>query len=58
LLVVGGGGGRLQGGRHIQYEDSPPMANLLVSLMDKLDVPVDNIGISTGSLPLEPLSGV
>lgn len=58
LLVVGGGGGRLQGGRHLKYDDSPPMANLLVSLMDKLDVPVDNIGISTGSLPLEPLSGV
>lgn len=58
LLVVGGGGGRLQGGRHLKYDNSPPMANLLVSLMDKLDVPVDNIGISTGSLPLEPLSGV
>lgn len=58
LLVAGGGGGRLQGGRHIQYEGSPPMANLLVSLMDKLDVPVNNIGISTGSLPLEALSGV
>jgi hypothetical protein len=58
LLVVGGGGGRLEGGRHLKYEDSPPMANLLVSLMEKLDVPVDNIGISTGTLPMEPLSGV
>jgi hypothetical protein len=56
--VVGGGGGRLEGGRHLKYEDSPPMANLLVSLMEKLDVPVDNIGISTGTLPMEPLSGV
>ena len=34
------------------------MANLLVTLMDKLDVPVGQIGGSTGALPLETLSGV
>ena len=39
LLVVGGGAGRLKGGRHLKYSDKPTMANLLVTLMDKLDVP-------------------
>jgi len=34
------------------------MANLLVTLMDKLDVPVERIGGSTGRLPLETLSGM
>jgi hypothetical protein len=34
------------------------MANLLVTLMDKMDVPVDKIGASTGALPLDTLSGV
>ena len=34
------------------------MANLLVTLMDKMDVPVERIGGSTGKLPLEALSGV
>jgi hypothetical protein len=58
LLVVGGGAGRLEGGRHVSYADKPPMANLLVTLMDKLDVPVDKIGGSTGRLPLDTLSGV
>jgi hypothetical protein len=58
LLVVGGGAGRLKGGRHLVYADKPLMANLLVTLMDKLGVPVDKLGGSTGKLPLEPLSGV
>jgi Protein of unknown function (DUF1552) len=58
LLVVGGGAGRLKGGRHLTYTDKPTMANLLVTLMDKLDVPIDHIGGSTGKLPLDTLSGV
>ena len=58
LLVVGGGAGTLKGGRHLTYADKPSMANLLVTLMDKLDVPVERIGGSTGSLPIDTLSGV
>jgi hypothetical protein len=58
LLLAGGGAGRLKGGRHLVYSDEPPMANLLVTLMDKLDYPVEQIGGSTGSLPLDTLSGV
>jgi len=58
LLVMGGGAGRLKGGRHLTYSDKPTMANLLVTLMDKMDVPVERIGGSTGKLPLDTLSGV
>jgi len=58
LVVVGGGAGRLQGGRHLTYTDKPSMANLLVTLMDKLDVPVEKLGGSTGALPIDTLSGV
>jgi hypothetical protein len=58
LLVMGGGAGRLKGGRHLKYADKPTMANLLVTLMDKMDVPVDHLGGSTGKLPLDTLSGV
>ena len=58
ILVVGGGAGRLKGGRHLAYSDKPTMANLLVTLMDKLDVPVERIGGSTGKLPIDTLSGV
>ncbi len=55
LLVVGGGAGRLKGGRHLSYSDKPPMANLLVTLMDKLDVPVDRLGGSTSRLEIDTL---
>jgi hypothetical protein len=58
LLVVGGGAGRLKGGRHLVYRDKPSMANLLVTLMDKLGVPVERIGGSTGRLPIDTLPGV
>ena len=58
LLVMGGGAGRLKGGRHLTYSDKPTMANLLVTLMDKMDVPVERIGGSTGKLPLDTLSGM
>jgi hypothetical protein len=58
LLLAGGGGGRIKGGRHLKYTDAPPMSNLLVTLMDKMDVPVERIGASTGPLPIDTLSGV
>jgi Protein of unknown function (DUF1552) len=58
ILVMGGGAGKLKGGRHLKYEGKPTMANLLVTLMDKLDVPVEHIGGSTGHLPLDTISGV
>ncbi len=58
LLVVGGGAGRIKGGRHLTYSNKPSMANLLVTLMDKMDVPVDHIGGSTGELPIDTLTGV
>src|SRR5215216_1052126 len=44
LMLVGGGAGTLKGGRHLKYSDKPSMANLLVTLMDKMDVPVERIG--------------
>ena len=58
LLLAGGGAGRIKGGRHLNYDDAPSMANLLVTLMDKMDVPVERIGGSTGRLPIDTLSGV
>jgi hypothetical protein len=58
ILVMGGGAGRLKGGRHLVYKDQPTTANLLVTLMDKLDVPVERIGGSTGKLPIDTLVGM
>lgn len=53
ILMMGGGAGRLKGGRHIVYKEKPSMANLLVTIMDKMDVPVDRVGGSDGKLQLD-----
>ena len=58
LVLAGGGAGRLPSGRHIRYTDEPSMANLLVTLMDKMGVPVERIGGSTGALPVDTLTGL
>jgi hypothetical protein len=58
LMLVGGGAGTLAGGRHLKYSDKPTIANLLVTLMDKLGAPVEKIGGSTGKLPIETITGV
>ena len=49
-IVAGGAGGRLKGGRHLKFAENTPMANLLVSVMQKVDVNPDKIGDSTGPL--------
>ncbi len=50
LVVAGRGGGRLAGGRNLEYAAGTPHANLLVSLLHKAGVPVEKIGDSTGRL--------
>jgi hypothetical protein len=49
-LLVGGGAGQLKGGRHLRYEDHTPMANLLVTMLDKAGVRQETLGDSTGRL--------
>jgi len=58
LLLLGGGGGKLTGGRHIRYTEKPSNANLLVTIMDKMGMPVDHVGGSNGKLSIDPLPGV
>ncbi|HEX5432512.1 MAG TPA: DUF1552 domain-containing protein [Bryobacteraceae bacterium] len=58
VMLVGGGAGKLKGGRHLKYTHRPSMANLLMTIMDKMDYPVEKVGGSTGKLPLDTLAGV
>jgi hypothetical protein len=48
ILLVGGGAGQLRGGRHLRYPKGTPLANLHLTLLDKLGVPAGKIGDSTG----------
>jgi uncharacterized protein DUF1552 len=55
VLVVGGGGGRLSGGRVLDYRQQTDrqMCRLYLSLLNKMDVPLDRFGDAT-----EPLAEV
>jgi hypothetical protein len=57
LLLVGGAGGKLKGGRHVMYPKETPMNNLLLSMLDKagLETP-EKFGDSTGRL--DRLTGI
>lgn len=57
-MLVGGGSGKLKGGRHLKYTDRPSQANLLLTIMDKMGYPVDKVGGSTAKLPIDTLSDV
>jgi hypothetical protein len=53
LLLVAGGVKGIKGGQHVRYANRTPMANLLLTMLDKADVPpVEKLGDSTGRLEL------
>lgn len=57
VLVAGGNATGLKGGRHVQYNQPTPLANLHLSLLDKSGVQLDSFADSTGKLDeLFPLS--
>lgn len=51
MTVAGGGVGQLKGGRHITYPTPTPLANMNLTLLDKLGIQrIDEIWDSTGRL--------
>ena len=48
LLLLGGGAGTLKGGRHLVYPPDTPLTNLQLTLLDKMGVPTERLGDSTG----------
>jgi hypothetical protein len=56
LVLAGGGNGKVRTGRHVRYAPETPMNNLLLSMLDKANVPTEQLGDSTGTL--EHLSDV
>jgi hypothetical protein len=46
--IVGGGCGKLKGGQHLRYPDHTPLANVLLTMLDRAGVPLDKIGDSNG----------
>ena len=50
ILVAGGASTGLRGGRHIKYEDGTPLANLHMTLLDRVGVHLDSFGDSDGKI--------
>ena len=48
IVVAGGGGGTLSPGRHVDFGRDVPMANLYLSMLDRMGVRLDRFGDSTG----------
>ncbi len=53
ILIVGGAGGRIAGGRHLKFTKGTPLANFHLSLLDRFGVRIDQHGNSTGPVSLD-----
>jgi hypothetical protein len=58
IIVAGGAAGNMRGGRHIQYKEPTPLANLHLTLLDKVGVHLDSFADSDGTVDelFQPLS--
>ncbi len=50
ILVAGGAAGGMKGGRHIKYAKPTPLANLHLTLLDKVGVRLDKFADSNGKV--------
>ena len=50
VLVAGGAAGGMKGGLHIRYAEPVPLANLHLTLLDKVGVKIDSFADSTGKM--------
>lgn len=51
-ILLLGGGANVKMGRHIMYPKDTPVCNLYLTMLDKLGIPVESFGDSTGKLEL------
>ena len=56
VLVAGGAAGAVEGGRHLRVAEETPLTNLQLAVLEKLGVPTEKLGDSTGVV--KHLSGV
>jgi hypothetical protein len=51
IILAGGAAGRVAGDRHVRYPgDTTPLTNLYLTMLDKVGVPTEKLGDSTGKL--------
>jgi hypothetical protein len=50
IAIAGGGSGQVKGGRHVQLPKGTPLSNLHVTVLDRVGIPGERVGDSTGEL--------
>ena len=50
IVLAGKGSGSVRTGRHVRYKRGTPLNNLYLSMLERMDVPTDSLGDSTGRL--------
>jgi len=50
ISIVGGGCGRIKGGQHINFATRTPLANVLLTVLQRAGVEIDHLGDSTGAI--------
>ena len=50
ILVAGGSACGVRGGRHVRYQEGTPLANLHLTLLDRVGVYLDSFGDSNGKI--------
>lgn len=52
VVLAGLAGGRIKGDRHLRAPEKTPLSNLQLAMLDKLQVPAERFGDSTGRLEI------
>jgi hypothetical protein len=50
VLLGGSGGGSIPTGQHLASKGQTPLCNLYTSILDRMQIPVEQFGDSTGRL--------
>ncbi len=48
--ILGKGAGKVRGGQHINFPERTPLANVLLTMLQRAGVPIDKVGDSTGAI--------
>ena len=49
-VVLGGGAGTIRGNQHLSFDNQEPLANLLLTLLQRAGIPIEQHGDSTGPM--------
>ena len=52
IVLAGGGGGALKGGRHVRLPEGTPLANMHLTVLEKMGISAESLGDATGELPV------